>query len=169
MAATWQEEKVKKVLQQETKEKLITVMEDDFDALKKEAENFITVVRKVSEKRKIMASKEKLSKVIDIVTNKMNEDKMYTQEIINAQHVFDMNINAFINRTMYLTYVHSDGGLSFYNELNVGKLYDAFITKGKGNCLGLSQFGSNELALNGCSYIQILKYYFPTCEVRKYK
>ena len=53
--------------------------------------------------------------------------------------------------------------------LIINRDYIRFITKGKGNCLGLSQFGANELSLNGCSYIQILKYYFPTCEVRKYK
>ena len=51
----------------------------------------------------------------------------------------------------------------------INKEYIRFITKGKGHCLGLSQFGANELALNGCTYTQILKYYFPTCEVRKYK
>ncbi len=51
----------------------------------------------------------------------------------------------------------------------INKDYIRFITKGKGNCLGLSQFGANELALNGCKYTQILRYYFPTCEVRKYK
>lgn len=44
-----------------------------------------------------------------------------------------------------------------------------FISRGKGSCLGLSQFGANELSKNDCNYIQILKYYFPTCEVKKYK
>ena len=42
------------------------------------------------------------------------------------------------------------------------------ITKGWGNCLGLSIFGSNELAKNGCDYANILKYYFPLVKLNKY-
>lgn len=42
-----------------------------------------------------------------------------------------------------------------------------FITKGWGNNLGLSQFGANEIAKIGCSYISILKYYFTDIEIKK--
>ena len=43
-----------------------------------------------------------------------------------------------------------------------------FITKGWGNNLGLSQFGANEIAKVGCSYVDIIKYYFPKVVVKKY-
>lgn len=42
------------------------------------------------------------------------------------------------------------------------------ITKGWGNGLGLSIFGSNELAKNGCSFLNILKYYFPKTQINRY-
>lgn len=44
-----------------------------------------------------------------------------------------------------------------------------FITKGWGNQYGLSQFGANEIAKNGCSYTSILNYYFKDIKIKKYK
>ncbi len=43
-----------------------------------------------------------------------------------------------------------------------------FITKGYGHQFGLSQFGANEIAKTGCSYTDILKYYFPKVVIKKY-
>lgn len=43
-----------------------------------------------------------------------------------------------------------------------------FITKGWGNGLGISQFGANEIAKAGCSHIDIIKYYFPKVNIKKY-
>lgn len=43
-----------------------------------------------------------------------------------------------------------------------------FITRGYGNGLGLSISGATELARSGCSYLQILNYYFSKCKIRKY-
>lgn len=42
------------------------------------------------------------------------------------------------------------------------------ITKGWGNGLGLSIFGSDELSKNGCDFANILKYYFPNVQLNKY-
>lgn len=42
------------------------------------------------------------------------------------------------------------------------------ITKGYGNGLGLSIFGSNELARNGCDYANIIHYYYPNVKINKY-
>lgn len=43
-----------------------------------------------------------------------------------------------------------------------------FITRGVGECVGLSLSGSNELAKSGCNYLQIINYYFPECKINKY-
>lgn len=43
-----------------------------------------------------------------------------------------------------------------------------FITRGFGEFLGLSVFGSNELAKNGCDFANIIKYYFPKVKINKY-
>lgn len=43
-----------------------------------------------------------------------------------------------------------------------------FICRGFGNFYGLSIFGSNELAKNGCDYANIIKYYYPNISINKY-
>ena len=123
---------VKELLEKETTEEVITVVEGDFNALKVQAQNFIKVIENVIEMEKVMVNREKLSTAVKMVKERMNTNQNYTRQIIDAQHIFDMNINAFLGRDIYLTYVHKDGGLSFYNEVNVGKLYHNYITKGVG-------------------------------------
>ena len=44
-----------------------------------------------------------------------------------------------------------------------------FLCKGQGLGLGLSQYGGNVLAREGKSYQEILRYYFPECEVKTKK
>jgi len=43
-----------------------------------------------------------------------------------------------------------------------------FITRGYGHGLGLSISGASELAKSGCSYLQILNYYFSKCKIKKF-
>ena len=43
-----------------------------------------------------------------------------------------------------------------------------FINRGNGNNLGLSIEGGKYLSNIGCNYLQILKYYFPKCIIKKY-
>ena len=43
-----------------------------------------------------------------------------------------------------------------------------FISKGYGYFFGLSIFGANEIAKNGCDFIRIIKYYFPNITISKY-
>ncbi len=58
------------------------------------------------------------------------------------------------------------------NSLNINIILNKdniiIISKGCGNGYGLSIFGANELAKNGCSFSNILKYYYPTCRINKY-
>lgn len=42
-----------------------------------------------------------------------------------------------------------------------------FVTRGKGEGLGLCQYGGNQMALEGKSYLEILKYYFTGIEIKK--
>lgn len=42
-----------------------------------------------------------------------------------------------------------------------------FLCKGQGHGMGLSQYGGNVLAQQGKTYLEILHYYFPTCEIKK--
>lgn len=42
-----------------------------------------------------------------------------------------------------------------------------FLCRGQGHGMGLSQYGGNVLAKEGRSYKEILRYYFPECEVER--
>lgn len=42
------------------------------------------------------------------------------------------------------------------------------ISKGYGNGYGLSLYGANEMAINGCNFANIIKYYFPKVKINKY-
>ncbi len=42
-----------------------------------------------------------------------------------------------------------------------------FLCKGMGHGLGMSQFGANELAKEGNTYLEILNYYFPQAKINK--
>lgn len=53
-------------------------------------------------------------------------------------------------------------------SLIVNRDFLRVITRGWGKFYGLSIFGANELAKNGCDYANILKYYFPTVKLNKY-
>ncbi len=50
----------------------------------------------------------------------------------------------------------------------VNKNFIRFICLGFGYFYGLSIFGANEIARNGCDYANILKYYFPKVTLNKY-
>ena len=58
------------------------------------------------------------------------------------------------------------------NSLNISiimnKHYIRIISRGFGNCLGLSIYGANELAKNDLNYISILFYYFNNIKINKY-
>lgn len=57
---------------------------------------------------------------------------------------------------------------SQYINIIINNDHILFITMGWGDFLGLSMFGANELAKNGCDYANILKYYFPKTKLNKY-
>ena len=42
------------------------------------------------------------------------------------------------------------------------------ISKGYGNGYGLSLYGANEIAKNGCNFSNIIKYYFHKVKINKY-
>ncbi|MDE6759788.1 MAG: SpoIID/LytB domain-containing protein [Lachnospiraceae bacterium] len=56
---------------------------------------------------------------------------------------------------------------NFYVEEIEGGI--RFICLGKGNCLGISQYGANYMALNGSSVEDIVKYYYKDVSLVNYK
>ena len=82
----------------------------------------------------------------DYVKKLSVDDKVFTgEEFKNLLGLKSMNINIIINNDNIV-----------------------IIIKGYGNGYGLSLYGSNELAKNGCNFSNIIKYYFPKVKINKY-
>ena len=82
----------------------------------------------------------------DYVKKLSIDNKIFSgEEFKNIFGLKSMNINIIVNN----------------DELKI-------ISKGYGNGYGLSLYGANEMATNGCSFANILKYYFPKISINKY-
>lgn len=101
--------------------------------------------------------------------------KLNKEQIKNIS-ILELNESNHINKIKIDNKIYN--GNEFKNLLDlkstdiniiINPTYIRFITKGWGNNLGLSQFGANEIAKVGCSYIDIIKYYFPNTNIKKYK
>lgn len=89
--------------------------------------------------------------------------------------VIDIDENGFINKLQIdnSIFIGDDlikllGLKSRSLSVIVNKDHIKFINKGWGYFLGLSIFGANEIAKNGCDFISIIKYYFPNITINKY-
>lgn len=89
--------------------------------------------------------------------------------------IIDIDKKKFIKRISFDDSVFSGEELKNLlnlKSLNINIIFNKngirIITKGYGNGLGLSIFGANELAKNGCDYANIIHYYFPNIKINKY-
>ena len=57
---------------------------------------------------------------------------------------------------------------SCFIDIIQNKSYIRFITRGIGNCLGLSLYGAISIEENGGNYLNILNYYFPKTKIFRY-
>ena len=79
----------------------------------------------------------------------MRKESKYTQLMLKYQHEFENSLNNFLGRTIYLTYVNKDGTLNYYDDANIGKLYEkATANKGRGNISYGQIFDANDLRQN---------------------
>lgn len=90
-------------------------------------------------------------------------------------NIVEVNENNLLDKIEISNHLFS--GDEFVNKLGINSknvsiiLNNEFvriICRGYGNFLGLSIFGANELAKNGCDYANILKYYYPKLTINKY-
>lgn len=89
--------------------------------------------------------------------------------------VIDIDDNGFINKLKVdnAVFIGDDlvkllGLKSRSLNIIVNKDHVKFINKGWGYFTGLSIYGANEIAKNGCDCIGIIKYYFPKVTINKY-
>ena len=109
-------------------------------------------------------------------------DYNYATKLLNTSisyntkvEILEYDRNGFIKRIKFNNKIFS--GEEIKSILNLKSLDVIFIfnkemlkiiTRGFGNYLGLSIYGANELAKNGCNYVDIIKYYFPKVKICRY-
>ena len=99
----------------------------------------------------VYVNKNSIIKILDVdsrdyVTKLAISNKVFTgEEFKKLLNLKSMNINIIVNKDTV-----------------------RIISKGYGNGYGLSLYGANELAANGCDFANILRYYFPKTKINKY-
>lgn len=131
---------------EETAQGVADINKEEFESLQKAAYLFLERTQMVSDLYKSAIAKTNLrSKITDLYKN-MRDEQSYTQSILKYQHDFEIALNDFLNRTIYLAYVVDDGKINFYNDFNIGEIYkQATANKGRGNISGSKMFDANDL------------------------
>lgn len=76
----------------------------------------------------------------------MRQSTVFTQQALQLQHIFQEQLNSFLGRTVYLTYVTDQGHLIYLDDVDIGKLYQkATANKGRGNISSLAIVDTNDL------------------------
>ena len=140
------EQVVKQAIIDETSPELVKVTEGDFQALKQAAQIFIDRVNEISELgisiSRIVPLKDQLQAFYDMMRN----STVFTREALALQHIFESQLNGFLGRTIYLTYVNRDGNLYYYDMAHIKELYSkATRNRGRGNITKGKMFESYDL------------------------
>lgn len=140
------EANIETAVRETTAEALAEIDQDDFQGLQNAAKLFLENVQIVSDMYRDALSKSSLkSKITDLYKN-MRAETSYTQKVLKYQHMFEVALNQFLGREIYLTYVTDSGNLNFYGDANIGKLYEtATANRGRGNISASSLFDANDL------------------------
>lgn len=105
-----------------------------FKDLQKSAQKFLNDIKIMDKRYKNLITKARLSEAIQGIYMDMRLSSSYTQEVLQSQHIFEMALNDFLGRKIYLSYVYTDGGISFLGDGNISELYQkATANVGRGN------------------------------------
>ena len=109
-------------------------------------------------------SYEAISKLLGIIVNK--ESSFNILDIDNRDYIKKIRINDTLFTGEELKKLLSLKSMNINIIMNVDNI--KIISKGYGNGYGLSLYGANEMANNGCNFANILKYFFPKVKINKY-
>ena len=140
---------VQKEIIEKTASSIHQIEKGDFEALKQAAKVYLDQIGMLSDfYRTTIMKKRIVEKIKDIYSN-MRINEKYTQLMLQYQHEFEISLNSFLGRTIYLVYVNNDGTLNYYDDANIGKLYaQATANKGRGNISKEKIFDANDLQEN---------------------
>lgn len=137
---------VENKLIQDTSESVFKVHQGDYNQLKQAANYFLEEVNKISQiNHNIMSKSSIISQIREIYT-KMRQAESNTQKALSLQHIFQTQLNDFMGRTIYLTYVDKEGNLNIYDDADIGQLYSmATINRGRGNISASKMFDAMDI------------------------
>ena len=105
-----------------------------------------------------------LSKILDVYVDKSSKIKIL--DVDGRDYVTKLSIAEKIFSGEELKQILNLKSMNISIIINKDSI--KFISKGYGNGYGLSLYGANELAVNGCDFANILHYYFPKTKINKY-
>lgn len=106
---------------------------ESFEKLKLAATNFISNAENMLNQTRHIKNKSLKNSLTDFY-KLMRESTNFTQEALQLQHNFEIQLNKFLNRVIYLTWVDDTGHLSYFDEARIGEIYTkATANRGRGN------------------------------------
>lgn len=117
------EKSVEKKIIQVAGREIDQVTKGDFQALKKSAQLFLDMIQEMFYVGHSILQKDLLINELITIKREMNNATRNTRKALELQHFFESQLNNFMGREIYLTYVTSTGDLNIYNNISVAKLY----------------------------------------------
>ncbi len=128
---------VEQVLEKRARGDILKIEQENFKQLKEGAKKFLESVKFNSA---ILSHKNLVTRMVQVkefnetLYGNMRSSSSYTQNILVAQHSFEEELNKFLKRDIYLTYVGEKGELTAYSEVALKKAYQkATGNLGRGN------------------------------------
>lgn len=117
---------------------LVEVDYNDFKQLKVAANQFINkvedMINKVHHTHQLIQNKSSIKNSLTIFYQLMRESTQFTREAVILQHAFETQLNNFLGRKIYLSWVNDEGHILYFDEGNIGRLYaNATANRGRGN------------------------------------
>lgn len=125
-------ENVENFIKNITSEAVYKVHQGNYSQLKIAANLFLNEVDKIAQRNHKIASQDTIKKEITDIYKYMKEDSENTQQALQLQHIFETQLNDFMGRVIYLTYVDRQGNLNIYDDANIGQLYSQATKESKG-------------------------------------
>lgn len=117
---------------------LVEVDYNDFKQLKFVANQFIikveSMINKVYHTHQLIQSKNSVKNSLTIFYQLMRQSTQFTQQALKLQHDFEVQLNNFLGRQIFLGWVNDQGHILYFDDANIGKLYtSATANWGRGN------------------------------------
>ena len=128
---------IEKLVQTVTEKAIISDELISFPELKTKARLFLDKIKKASEiktQEDFISNIQEVKSALNIIYGSMRLENSYTQQILYYQHEFEEELNKYLNRNIYLTYVDDNGNIIAYDDAAIKEIYSkATGNKGRGN------------------------------------